>query len=162
MAQGAIVGPQGCVPLEGESTIKQLTAATDILTITGAASQSGDFLVFESSDGTERFSITSAGILVISSISDVGIANVGGALTVTGVTSLNSAARFSKTVTFATSASVGFFGAAAVGTQAINSTAPPATTSGSFGWDSSANWIIAATALANIRTALVNLGLITT
>jgi len=160
MAQGAIVGPQGCLALDAESTITQQTAATDILTITGASSQSGDFLVGESSDGTERFSLTSAGILVISSISDVGIANIGGKLTVTGVTSLNSAVNMSKTATFASS--VGFFAAAAVGTQAINSTAPPATTSGAYGWDSSANWIIAATALANIRTALVNLGLITT
>lgn len=160
MTVGSCIGPQGTWPLEGEVQHKQITAATDIVTITGASSQTGDFLVLRSSDESEKFALTSAGILVCSSISDVGIANVGGALTVTGVTSLNSACRMSKTATFASS--VGFFGAAAVGTQAINSTAPPATTSGSFGWDSSANWIIAATALANIRTALVNLGLITT
>lgn len=55
----------GAVPLDGESEIVQQTAATDILTITGAASQSGDFLVCRSSAGTEEFSISSAGALVL-------------------------------------------------------------------------------------------------
>lgn len=49
------------VPLFGESEIVQQTAATDLLTLTGAGSQSGDFLVARNSSGTEKFSLTSTG-----------------------------------------------------------------------------------------------------
>jgi hypothetical protein len=57
--------------------------------------------------------------------------------------------------------SFGLFGKACVGTQSITSSAP-GVVSGSFGYDSSANWIIAVNNLINIRTALINIGLITT
>ena len=40
------------VPLKGESEIKQQKAAYDILTITGAVGQTGDFLVLQNSAGT--------------------------------------------------------------------------------------------------------------
>jgi len=129
MAEGTCVGPQGCVPLSGECEIKQVTLATDILTITGIASQTGDFLVCQTSAGVEKAYITSAGAVVGSTLSAI--------------------------------SSFGLFGKACVGTQSITSSAP-GTTSGSFGWDSSANWIIAVNNLNNIRTALINIGLITT
>ena len=68
------------VPLYGESEIQQQTAATDILTITGAASQSGDFLVLRNSTGAEMFSISSSG-LIVSAVSQT---YSGGALVLTG------------------------------------------------------------------------------
>src|SRR3990167_9685636 len=49
------------VPLFGESKIVGNTAAHDVFTIEGAASQTGDLLVLQSSAGTEYVSITSAG-----------------------------------------------------------------------------------------------------
>lgn len=49
------------MPIYGEAEIVQETLATDILTITGATSQSGDFLVCRNSSGTEKFSIASTG-----------------------------------------------------------------------------------------------------
>ena len=50
-----------CVTTQGESLIKQLTAATDILTIQGAASQTGDFLVLRNSSETELWYVVAAG-----------------------------------------------------------------------------------------------------
>lgn len=41
------------VPLYGESEIQAQTAATDILTLTGASSHTGDFLVLQNSTGAE-------------------------------------------------------------------------------------------------------------
>jgi hypothetical protein len=41
------------VPLYGESEIKQQALATDLLTLTGAASMSGDFMVIQNSTGAE-------------------------------------------------------------------------------------------------------------
>jgi hypothetical protein len=67
MAVGAVVGFEGNVPLLGESEIVQRTAATDILTITGASSQTGDFLVCRNSAGTEKFYVTSAGVAYFAS-----------------------------------------------------------------------------------------------
>lgn len=61
------------VPINGESTITQVTAATDILSITGASGQTGDFLVAQDSSGNEKFvvdsngQITAAGGLAITS-----------------------------------------------------------------------------------------------
>ena len=49
------------VPLFGESEIEQQTAATDILTLTGATSQSGDFLVLQDVSGNELFVVGSNG-----------------------------------------------------------------------------------------------------
>jgi hypothetical protein len=129
MATGTCVGPQGNLPLQGETERKQITAATDIDTITGASGQTGDFEVWRTFAGVEKAYLTSAGAMVASTLSAI--------------------------------SSFGLFGKACVGTQSITSTAP-GVTSGSFGYDSSANWIIAVNNLINIRTALINIGLITT
>lgn len=53
------------VPLFGESTIEQQTAASDILTITGATSQAGDFFVCENSSGTEKFVVDKDGYVTM-------------------------------------------------------------------------------------------------
>lgn len=57
------------VPLYGESEIQQETAATDILTITGASGMSGDFLVLQDSSGTEVVQIRSDGRLRLNTTS---------------------------------------------------------------------------------------------
>lgn len=54
------------VPLFGESEIKQQTAATDILTITGATSQSGDFITCQNVSGTDKFAVRDDGKLLLS------------------------------------------------------------------------------------------------
>jgi len=54
------------VPLWGESEIAQVALASDILTITGVASQSGDYLVMRDSDGVEDFVFNSDATLVLS------------------------------------------------------------------------------------------------
>ncbi len=75
MTAGSKVGPQGCVPLEGESTIKQQTAATDLLTLEGAASQSGDFLVCRNSSQTEKLSVDSNGRINLMALGTVALAS---------------------------------------------------------------------------------------
>jgi hypothetical protein len=67
------------VPLNGESQIQQITAADDILTITGASGQAGDFLVCENSSGTEKFYVDASGNIVTT-----GNISATGTLTVTG------------------------------------------------------------------------------
>ena len=57
--------------LDGEYNLTQVTAATDIFTITGAASQSGDFFVCENSTGTELFVISSSGAMTTAFINQV-------------------------------------------------------------------------------------------
>ena len=52
------------VPLNGEFEIKQITLGTDIMTITGATSQSGDFIVCRDVDQTEVFSVDVDGNMV--------------------------------------------------------------------------------------------------
>jgi hypothetical protein len=52
------------MPLSGEAEMKQSALATDILTITGATSQSGDFLVCRVVGGTEKFSIDVSGNVI--------------------------------------------------------------------------------------------------
>jgi len=56
------------VPLNGESEIHQITAATDILTLTGAASQTGAFFSCQNSSGTVKFSISPYGMNLGSAI----------------------------------------------------------------------------------------------
>lgn len=70
MATGALTYAGLAVPLLGESNIIQQTAATDILTITGASAQSGKSLVIRNSSQTELFSVDSTGLIT----SAVGIA----------------------------------------------------------------------------------------
>ena len=49
--------------LLGESEIVQQTAATDVLTVTGASGQTGDFLVLRNSSNTELFVVSASGAL---------------------------------------------------------------------------------------------------
>jgi hypothetical protein len=53
MAEGSETWEGGAVPLFGESEIQGQTAANDILTLTGASSHTGDFLVMQNSTGAE-------------------------------------------------------------------------------------------------------------
>jgi hypothetical protein len=72
MAEGTKTFMGLAVPLNGECEITQITAATDILTLTGNGSMSGDFIVAQTSAGTEKFvvdytgKITAAGGVAIS------------------------------------------------------------------------------------------------
>ena len=59
--------------LLGESEIIQQTAATDILSITGAASQSGDFIVAQNSTGTELFVVSSSGLVTAKGLNLSGV-----------------------------------------------------------------------------------------
>ena len=52
------------VPLFGDFEIKQKTAATDIVTLTGASGQTGDFIVAQIDGGTEVFSVEDSGRVV--------------------------------------------------------------------------------------------------
>jgi hypothetical protein len=52
------------VPLFGDSEIKQRTAATDIVTITGASGQTGDFFVCRIDGNTEVMSVEDSGRIV--------------------------------------------------------------------------------------------------
>lgn len=77
MTVGNHTWASGAVPLRGESEIEQLTAATDILTITGAASQSGDFLVCRNSSGTEKFVVDKDGDVSAATLTVTGILAAG-------------------------------------------------------------------------------------
>lgn len=74
------------VPLKGESKIKQLTAATDILTIEGASAQTGDFLVLRDSSEAEKFVVNSSGQMIVGQalIKDNGTAPTAADMTVNG------------------------------------------------------------------------------
>ena len=61
MAEGTNTYRGLAVPLSGESEIKQLHIANDILTLTGASGMTGDYFVCQDSDGTETFQIRSDG-----------------------------------------------------------------------------------------------------
>ena len=65
MTEGVSTFEGLAVPLLGESEIKQQTAATDILSITGAASQTGDFLVLQNSSGAELLVVSASGALTL-------------------------------------------------------------------------------------------------
>jgi hypothetical protein len=61
MAEGNETYDGLAVPLFGESEITQQTVATDILTLTGGTSQTGDFLVLQNSTGAEKFIFSAFG-----------------------------------------------------------------------------------------------------
>lgn len=63
------------VPLFGEFVITQTTGATDIMTIEGGDTQTGDFIVARTSTGTERFVVEDGGNVAITqaSAADIGI-----------------------------------------------------------------------------------------
>ena len=75
MAEGTSTYDGLAVPLSGESEITQTTVGNDILTLTGAASQTGDFLVCQDVNGTENLVISSSGLVT----SAVGAAFTSGA-----------------------------------------------------------------------------------
>lgn len=79
MADGSRTYEGRALPLKGEAVIQQETAATDILTIEGAASQTGDFLVCRTSAGVEKCYVEPAG-----DIYAAGTATVSGTVTITG------------------------------------------------------------------------------
>lgn len=63
MAEGTSTYDGLAVPLSGESEITQTTVGNDILTLTGAGSQTGDFLVCQTNTGTENLVISSSGLI---------------------------------------------------------------------------------------------------
>ena len=63
MATGTGIWEGLALSLANENEIIQQTAATDILTISGASGQTGDFLVFRNSSSTEQFAINSDGAI---------------------------------------------------------------------------------------------------
>jgi hypothetical protein len=78
----------GAVPLKGDSEIFQRDAAVDILTITGVAGQTGDFLVLQNSGGTERFVVDKDGDITL-----------GGDLTITGSFAVTGSSVFTGAIT---------------------------------------------------------------
>lgn len=63
------------VPLFGEFVIAQTTGASDIMTIEGGDTQTGDFIVLRDSTATERFVVEDGGNVVITqkAAADVGL-----------------------------------------------------------------------------------------
>lgn len=63
------------VPLFGEFVIKQGTGATDIMTIEGGDTQTGDFIVARTSTGTERFVVEDGGgaVVTLAAAADIGL-----------------------------------------------------------------------------------------
>src|SRR3990172_7300920 len=63
------------LPRYGESTMKQVTGADDILTLEGGNGQTGDFFVARTSTGTERFVVEDGGNIDIdqSAAGDIGV-----------------------------------------------------------------------------------------
>ena len=94
MAEGISTYMGLAVPLSGESEIQQVTLGNDILTLSGVASQTGDFLVCQNSSGTEVFYVDVSGNVV--SAADVQSAT----LTVTGIGTLDFTAANVGTHTF--------------------------------------------------------------
>ena len=91
MAEGTSTFMGLAPALLGESEIKQQTAANDIVTITGAASQTGDYIVAQNSTGTEHFVVSSSGLVTATGVSLSGVAAFTGAVTMAGVSSTTSA-----------------------------------------------------------------------
>ena len=98
MAEGTRTFMGLAVPLSGESEIKQVTAATDILTLTGITSQTGDFLVCQDVDGTENFVVSSSGL--ISSVVGMSLTTIAasGMITASGLSSSGTEAALKITV----------------------------------------------------------------
>jgi hypothetical protein len=99
MAEGTKTYEGLAVPLFGESEIKQQTAATDIITLTGAASMSGDFLVCQSSTGTESFVVDKDGDITGASLDVTGQVEAA-TLAVTGIGTFDYPARAAGVKTY--------------------------------------------------------------
>lgn len=61
MAEGNKTYKGLALPLNGEYEQKQITAATDMVSLTGASGQTGDFIVAQNSSGTEKFVVDANG-----------------------------------------------------------------------------------------------------
>lgn len=63
MAEGTSTYKGLAVPLNGEAEIQQINAATDVLTLTRKSGGTGDMVVIQDADGTERFVVRPKGYL---------------------------------------------------------------------------------------------------
>lgn len=63
MPEGTLAYKGLALPLNGEYEQKQINLASDMVTLTGVASQTGDFIVCQNSSGTEVFVVSSAGAI---------------------------------------------------------------------------------------------------
>jgi uncharacterized Zn-binding protein involved in type VI secretion len=110
MAEGSDAAPGGLgVPLYGDFEIKQRTAATDVMTITGAASQTGDYIVCQNSSGTEEFIVAASGNVTVA-----GTLGVTGVATFTAKPILNAAVATTAVTTGMTANEIFFYDAANV------------------------------------------------
>lgn len=88
------------VPLFGDFEIRQNVLGNDILTITGATSQTGDFLVARIADETEMFVVSADGnITVPGTFEATGAQTFTGAVTFTDFPVLNAALLTTKPTT---------------------------------------------------------------
>ena len=78
------------VPLFGEFNIEQQTLGTDIMTITGADSQTGDFIVCRDVDASEKWYVDVNGVMVggiaMPASKYVGFADIPATAPTTGIT----------------------------------------------------------------------------
>ena len=74
MATGTDAYKGLAVPLFGDFNIKQRTAGTDMMTLTGITAQTGDFIVCEDSAGNENFVVEEEGQVTIGSACSIGAA----------------------------------------------------------------------------------------
>jgi hypothetical protein len=90
MAEGTCTFKGLAVPLFGESEIKQTTLGKDIITLTGAAGQTGDFLVCQSSAGAEKWVVDSTGVIKTMGLGSIALASLASdataSATLTGLT----------------------------------------------------------------------------
>lgn len=90
MATGTSTYMGLAVPLYGEAQIQGVTAANDVLTITGVSAQTGDYLVLEDSSGNEDFVIGSTGMIGTMVLGTVALAslasNASATVALTGIT----------------------------------------------------------------------------
>ena len=92
MAEGVKTYMGLAVPLYGESEIQQQTVATDVLTITGGASMTGDFIVMQNSTGAELFVVSSSGLVTAKGLALTGVSTFTGTaldFTISSTTSTN-------------------------------------------------------------------------
>ena len=100
MAEGNKTFEGLAVPLYGESEIQGQTAATDILTLTGAGSHTGDFLVCQNSSGSELAVIDISGNVTGVSLDVTGQVEAA-SLAVTGIGTFDLTAQNVGTASFA-------------------------------------------------------------
>ena len=99
MATGTDTFEGLCLPRLGSYQQEQQNIANDMMTLTGKASMSGDFLVCENSSGTELFVINKEGDIEATDIVASGDAQ-GATLTCTGIGTLDFSAADTGAATF--------------------------------------------------------------